>query len=385
MGVVVSKKDGQDKTKKVQQTAAVVKAFKSTPNTTRKNDSKPSGGSYDWSYLNSGSSRFTYEGRNADKSSLSYGLPELKGTETDTSASSRIAGNTGYWDGSDTNEIPYFGAWKNRVEDEELCCICGVYAGGPVHPCRVCCKVYHERCIRRTGRLNDAWELELFRKANSEIGWSCHNCESLTALLTEEEMQDLIENFDRLDVNQDTQITKDEYVRYKKAQYKDIHKSDMPRAQVEEAQNEFVQMDKNRTGDIDWWEFLNHEALKTLGIKRSKFQLVRMLSPREIQSLRDIFHAFDKDEDGYINSYEVSRGFGRWFGNLRISSGNNNGGQKSSFGRALDPKTVSQHVDRHTEIFMHADTDNNRLVSWDEYLREQALFALADRPNYRTS
>ena len=44
-----------------------------------------------------------------------------------------------------------------------------------------------------------------------------------------------------------------------------------------------------------------------------------MLSPREIQEARDIFHAFDKDEDGYINSYEVARGFGRWFGNLRVS------------------------------------------------------------------
>lgn len=49
-----------------------------------------------------------------------------------------------------------------------------------------------------------------------------------------------------------------------------------------------------------------------------QFQLVRMLSPLEIQKARDIFHAFDKDEDGYINSYEVVMGFTRWFGNLRV-------------------------------------------------------------------
>ena len=49
----------------------------------------------------------------------------------------------------------------------------------------------------------------------------------------------------------------------------------------------------------------------------SQFQLVRMLSPLEIQKARDLFHAFDKDEDGYINSYEVATGFNRWFGNLR--------------------------------------------------------------------
>ena len=49
-----------------------------------------------------------------------------------------------------------------------------------------------------------------------------------------------------------------------------------------------------------------------------QFQLVRMLSPLEIQKARDIFHAFDKDEDGYINSHEVAVGFNRWFGNLRV-------------------------------------------------------------------
>jgi hypothetical protein len=48
---------------------------------------------------------------------------------------------------------------------------------------------------------------------------------------------------------------------------------------------------------------------------------MKMLSPREIEEACDIFHAFDTDEDGYINSYEVSKGFGRWFGNLRVSDG----------------------------------------------------------------
>ena len=43
-----------------------------------------------------------------------------------------------------------------------------------------------------------------------------------------------------------------------------------------------------------------------------------MLSPIEIQKARDVFHAFDKDEDGYINSHEVAVGFTRWFGNLRV-------------------------------------------------------------------
>ncbi|XP_031559848.1 PHD finger protein 24-like [Actinia tenebrosa] len=388
MGVVVSKKTGQEKTKKVQQTAAVVKAFKTNPSPkpcpklfgAQNSRIAPLQGDSKYSNQAVNLGNYSLSGRNPDKESFSYGLPELE----DTNAGSRLAGTTGFWSSTEdsTSTVPYFGAWSKRVENDELCFECGVYTAEPVLPCKICCKVFHETCMKKRGRLNDPWELKMFRDANSKTGWSCHKCESLTSLLTEEEMQELIESFDRLDVNQDTQITQVEYIRYKKAKYKDIHKVEMPKVQVDEAAREFTMIDKNSTGTIDWWEFLNHESLKTLGIKRSQFQLVKMLSPREIQEVRDIFHAFDTDEDGYINSYEVSKGFGRWFGNLRISDGP--GQSSSSFGRPLDAKTVSGHVDRHTEIFMHADTNNNRLVSWDEYLREKALYVLAERPNYRT-
>ena len=32
-------------------------------------------------------------------------------------------------------------------------------------------------------------------------------------------------------------------------------------------------MDKDQTGTIDWWEFLNHEALKRIGANRSKVSI----------------------------------------------------------------------------------------------------------------
>jgi len=393
MGVIVSK-ENRNRTKKVQQTAAVVSALKMASKDSKGKDSpsisnqsredSPSS-QQQTSLASHGQKSVRFDDRdedfdrehmaslNHDKSSLTYGLPELDVTDSYSS------GTTGYWDKSDKSlvNIPYFGAWKNRVVNEELCSICGVYTGVEVHPCRVCCKVYHELCLKKKGKLYDHAELDAFRKANTDQGWSCYDCESLTTLLTDEEMQQLIENFDRLDVNQDTQINEDEYVRYKKAEYKEIHNEELPSYMEEEARNEFKQMDKDQTGTIDWWEFLNHEALKKIGANRSKFQLVRMLSPLEIQKARDIFHAFDKDEDGYINSYEVAVGFNRWFGNLRLY----NKDQSSSFGKALDPKDVSGHIDRHTRIFMDADTDKNRLVSWDEYLREQALYIIAARPN----
>lgn len=397
MGIIVSK-ESRNRTKKVQQTAAVMTALKLASKESKESTEKDSpttgqaqAGQTSQILQETKNHKATDEhldfdrehtaNLNNDKSSITYGLPELDVADHLAYSS----GTTGYWDKSNKAVIgiPYFGAWKHRVENEELCSLCGVYTGVEVHPCHVCCKVFHELCLKKKGKLYGKTELEAFRKANTGKGWSCHECESLTSLLTDEEMQQLIENFDRLDVNQDTQINEDEYVRYHTAQYKDIHNEKMPSYMEEETHNEFKQIDKDHTGTIDWWEFLNHQALKSIATNRSKFQLVRMLSPLEIQKARDIFHAFDKDEDGYINSHEVAVGFTRWFGNLRLHdhSSTGTGDGSSSFGRPLDPKDVSGHIDRHSRIFMDADTDNNRLVSWDEYLREQALYILAARPN----
>lgn len=69
--------------------------------------------------------------------------------------------------------------WNNQVESEELCSICSVYTGVEVHPCRVCCKAFHELCLKKKGKLHDHTEQEAFRKANTEKGWSCHDCVSL--------------------------------------------------------------------------------------------------------------------------------------------------------------------------------------------------------------
>ena len=73
--------------------------------------------------------------------------------------------------------------FTNKVEYEELCSVCRAYTGVEVHPCRVCCKVFHELCLKKKGKLYDQSELEAFRKANTETGWSCHDCVSTMVLL----------------------------------------------------------------------------------------------------------------------------------------------------------------------------------------------------------
>ena len=45
-------------------------------------------------------------------------------------------------------------------------------------------------------------------------GWSCPQCENISSLLKEEEMMELVEAFDKLDENLDTQVTLEEFLKY---------------------------------------------------------------------------------------------------------------------------------------------------------------------------
>lgn len=125
MGIIVSR-ENQNRTKKVQQTAAVVTALKLA--------SKESKGEGSPSHSPAASRSITtptgvassekrneelpiedydLESLNYDKSSISYGLPELNAADFLASNS----GTTGYWDKTDKAfvSIPYFGAWRRRV------------------------------------------------------------------------------------------------------------------------------------------------------------------------------------------------------------------------------------------------------------------------------
>lgn len=131
MGIIVSR-ENQNRTKKVQQTAAVVTALKLA--------SKESKGKDSSSHSPAASQSFTTptppasnEMRNKelsiedhglerqehilnlnyDKSSIVYGLPELNAVDSLASNS----GTTGYWDKTERPfvSIPYFGAWRQRV------------------------------------------------------------------------------------------------------------------------------------------------------------------------------------------------------------------------------------------------------------------------------
>lgn len=131
MGIIVSR-ENQNRTKKVQQTAAVVTALKLASEES-KGEGSPSHSPAASRSITTPTGVASSEKRNEelpiedydlesrehilnlnyDKSSISYGLPELNAADFLASNS----GTTGYWDKTDKAfvSIPYFGAWRRRV------------------------------------------------------------------------------------------------------------------------------------------------------------------------------------------------------------------------------------------------------------------------------
>ena len=126
MGVIASKKT-KERTKQVQQTAAVVTALKSTSTKSNKVEPQPNKTSSKSTHVGYGGRRLSdeREGLSNCKDSLTYGLPELK--DSDTAYNMRASGTTGYWDQANrgasgqSKVIPYFGAWYDRVSSSYSC------------------------------------------------------------------------------------------------------------------------------------------------------------------------------------------------------------------------------------------------------------------------
>lgn len=71
----------------------------------------------------------------------------------------------------------------------------------------------------------------------------------------------------------DCSITLDDYTDYRKRLHKDISNSDMTAEQQQDITIIFHRIDKNGSGSITWWEFLNYESARCLQDRKSKVSL----------------------------------------------------------------------------------------------------------------
>ncbi|XP_065069993.1 PHD finger protein 24-like isoform X1 [Rhopilema esculentum] len=270
------------------------------------------------------------------------------------------------------------------LESDEVCFICNVYSTSTdIFTCRVCMKSFHEGCLRKIGDLSaEVARLHANAISKSSIGWSCYKCSNLSLLLTEDEMHEIMDLFDDYDSNQDTQISLEEYVQFKEMQFVKKTKDRCPDDLKKLASDEFCMIDRDKTGTIDWWEFLNHESIKMLA-RRDKEELVAILSPKEVSNVRDKFKALDVDNDGRITEYEAQKAFFDWFGKLAIKdqSSDTVNGRHRSLSKSLSEETVKNHAHNMTMLVMEADADRNRYVDWEEFLKNEAIYIISSRPN----
>ncbi|XP_064604363.1 PHD finger protein 24-like [Liolophura sinensis] len=229
-----------------------------------------------------------------------------------------------------------------EIVNDDLCSICGVYTYDDLYPCRVCTRVYHSSCLQVYFRCDEdgACFRQVDKAIRSVTGWSCFKCDDLASLLTEDDMLTLTQAFDHCDTNQDSRVTMEEYVKYKRKAFREKTGSSLSVTEEEDERYKFALLAGGTGASVTWWTFLNNEALKMLS-KRPKHELVKLLSEKEIQRARETFRFLDRDDNGAISYPEAAEAFNIWYRNFY----------------------------------------QDRTVTWEDYLMDQTLLFLAVRPN----
>nr|XP_022296222.1 PHD finger protein 24-like [Crassostrea virginica] len=230
------------------------------------------------------------------------------------------------------------------------------------YPCRVCDSVFHKDCLLEMKGIHPS-HLTAVEKANSSVGWSCPVCDDLSLLLTEDEVQDIIDTFEEGIKPKDGQISRGDFIDYKKKQFD----HQMSQEDHEDTDLEFRLADRDGNGVIDWWEFLNYQAKKKLAL-RDQTELVELLTEKEVRMAKLVFTHMDVNKDGKVSELEARKAFGDYFGQVKL----------------LDRRrcSVIESYARHaTARAMALDIKETGAVTWDEFLNGQAKFIIGVRPN----
>ncbi|NWR65466.1 PHF24 protein, partial [Bucorvus abyssinicus] len=298
---------------------------------------------------------------------------------------------------------------REQVLNDEMCEICEVWTAESLFPCRICSRVYHDGCLRRMGYLQNDSAAEMTETAHTETGWSCHYCDNLNLLLTEEEMYSLMETLQHCKIipgeglptvgpigwggfplprhlianlsSPETCLTLDDFLHYKHLVHKQQFERPMTEAQEEQAALQFSALDPDKKGHIEWHDFLSHESIQLLQKLRPQNALLRLLTAKERERARAAFLALDQDSDGFIREGECRQVRNAWFRkhqketpscNISIS----HVGPMSESSPASSASGKSQEKSPPA-----AEREEARPVDWPSFLRENVAYILAARPN----
>ncbi|XP_061116921.1 PHD finger protein 24-like [Conger conger] len=263
---------------------------------------------------------------------------------------------------------------REQPVNDEMCEICEVWTADDLFPCRICTRVFHDGCLREMGYLSAENVPEMRDAACSAPGWSCYYCDNVNLLLTEEEMYSLMETFKQCKIIPESCLVADEVLQYKHFVSKRLFEKDLSDEQEEEVLAQFSALDPEKKGQIEWSDFLYHESLGVLSKFRTENSLVRLLTAKERERARAVFLGLDQDKDGVITGGDVRRAQQSWFQKHSKESQSCNV-SISHVGPISENSPASSSSEKSRE------KDDNRQVTWRQFVQESSLYILAARPN----
>ncbi|XP_051540120.1 PHD finger protein 24-like isoform X5 [Myxocyprinus asiaticus] len=266
---------------------------------------------------------------------------------------------------------------KEQPVNDEMCEVCEVWTADDLFPCRMCTRVFHDGCLREMGYLSTEALQEMRETAHTTTGWSCYYCDNVNLLLTEEEMYSLMETFKQCKIIPESCLVSDELLQYRHFVTKQLFERDLTDEEEEDVLAQFAALDPDKKGQIEWSDFLYHETLSVLQKFRTENSLVRILTAKEKDRARAIFQSLDQDKDGIITIGEAKRAQTSWFHKINKDSQSCNV-SISHVGPISESSPASSSSERSRDKALEND---NRPVTWDNFLRESAIYILAARPN----
>lgn len=258
---------------------------------------------------------------------------------------------------------------REQPPSDEMCEVCEVWTADDLYPCRTCTRVFHDGCLRELGYLRAEALQEMRDTAHSATGWSCYYCDNLNLLLTEEEMYSLVETFKQCKIIPESCLVSDELLQYRHFTSKQQFDKDLSDDQEEEVLAQFAALDPEKKGHIEWSDFLYFESLAVLKKLRTENSLVRLLTAKERDKARCLFVGLEKD--GTLSRAECRQAQQSWFQQLNKDSCSVS---ISHVGAMCESSPTSSGSEQ-------SKTEENRLVTWADFLRESAIYILAARPN----
>ncbi|XP_038661863.1 PHD finger protein 24 isoform X3 [Scyliorhinus canicula] len=203
--------------------------------------------------------------------------------------------------------------------------------------------------------------------------------DNVNLLLTDEEMFSLKEVLRQCRIIPESCLTLDDFLHYKHFIHKQVFDEQMNEEKEELVVLQFSALDGDKKGQMEWTDFLYHESLLVLQRFRPENSLLRLLTAKERARARSCFLGLD--QTGLITGTECKRAQNSWFHKNSLESQSCNV-SISHVGPISESSPASRGRGRpQDKSLLCREQEENRRVDWKTFLKENAIYILAARPN----